>query len=452
MSNANKPVSFEVEKAYGDGWCAYNAFALALAEPDTVAIINASTRNPDEQFKAFLQVVAPQLGVAPNWHAVSQKMVDLKKDDKKNNTHIMQDRVQAALANLAIGRLSDVTTLYGRDYEAVTLSRLLAEFTNPGDVMERHVFITQKYDEIRRMNAAQQTAALEAWWKSLGFQQFLTAMRKHGTYAGDLELAPLGEYFGVNLLVSRAPNDLTMHLACGGLQVNDSDVAKELRSRGVIQGGVMNMIAPPYALALMTKEVVRQRLSEVPSHDTVRDFIRTNAATLPGTQVPAAWSAECVAELTQRGVVSSRARVVGKVFALDATESEARINAMPDQDKILAQWEQDFRVAATITLKNDNATHWDNAIAQPDTEFEAVQKEANEKFNAYFDALSTLSELPDPNDPLNRNLHTLKFTAAFEEFHKLSIAYKATRDLGLFHAKKTAVLNQVEEEVKQLKK
>jgi hypothetical protein len=252
-----------------------------------------------------------------------------------------------------------------------------------GDIFIRHPFVRDAFSFLWNKYADQKGGLelakthLLAKWKEKGMKMFLDSMNGDSVYAGDLELAPLAKYFGINLDVDmgmRGNHSVTrlnrlpasIRLDDGSEYKLERSVCLKLSSRGIID--VERTLEP------ISHESVDQRLNAIPNHAIVVDYINTNKP-VKYAPVPAEWSPECLHQLRQRGIITTRQQVA--VFASDLSDEPAdkktngkenrdetlsRIAAFPNAKEIAAAWKA-VPVIPKMRLKNSSAVHWNNIVA-----------------------------------------------------------------------------------------
>jgi hypothetical protein len=387
-----------VEHAEGDGNCAFNAFILGLSEARILDHLpELGEANPDKRYALFIQRAQTVFTGTPlTW----QKLRDALIRQKSNNRFNLQKTLAPVVRAFAIELIKKDPD----SYYASTINPLKAELENyfnikrqqaetfmnsvidhntpgMGDIFIRHDFVKKAFEFLWTNYGKSQggldkaQAALEAKWKDKGIELFLKDMNIESVYAGDLELAPLAKYFGINLDVdmgvrghhsivrfSRMP--LWIRLEDNSEFKLDRNVCLKLSTRGIID--------VERELEKISPEAVDARLSKIPDYDKVVAYINANKPVI-GAPVPADWSAACLQQLLQRNIIT-----LNKVFASDLSdepvnkkangkenreEALKRIAEFPHAKEIAAAWKA-VPNAPVMTLKNSDAIHWDNIAVE----------------------------------------------------------------------------------------
>lgn len=69
------------EDTFGDGNCAFNAFALGFCQPEVINQIQYDIR--DIEFVNFYVSIADQLKINPDWETVKKELIKLRLGDKE---------------------------------------------------------------------------------------------------------------------------------------------------------------------------------------------------------------------------------------------------------------------------------------------------------------------------------------------------------------------------------
>lgn len=319
-----KPI-LVIEEAIGGGDCAFAAFILGLKN-----VLDSLESQSDFDVQTFVDKAAKALNVDANWHSVKEKMLALS--ESKTGKIELQKKLVTVMREIAISRgLADPT------HQERTIPLLLAAFHNHAqgiknsqektkdDIYRRHKFIVGKFNEFAlQMNAKNEKEIekkLTDWWEKegkdgakSGYQQFMDAMAKPGTWAGDLELYQIASYFKVNLDVEMA-------------------------------GGVIH-------------HIWIEDYGRIPRQSSVNEFNFTDAK---------------VQELIDDGILKNEpetevlrdtrfARPSGLSLLPITTEKEIeRFNKLDDNAKKVI--EKYYQPAPILTLSNPNAAHYNNKQA-----------------------------------------------------------------------------------------
>ncbi len=187
--------------------CAFNAFLLGLCEPQVLN--HLAIENPEQKLAAFIEMLKTALrySLGKNlseftWEQLKEELIKYKKQHPKT----CQEDLGPHLRKLAID-LARKDAFYP-DATWNVLSGAFDMFVqgreSGDDIFLRHPFIKQKFIALK--SQPNPSIALENWWRQEGCKNFLTAMEAKGPnaegyLAGDLELAQLARYFGVNLKI-----------------------------------------------------------------------------------------------------------------------------------------------------------------------------------------------------------------------------------------------------------
>ncbi|OGT35586.1 MAG: hypothetical protein A3F11_00145 [Gammaproteobacteria bacterium RIFCSPHIGHO2_12_FULL_37_14] len=390
------------------GNCAFKAFSYGVCDKEIFNKIEEQlkkqNKDPNQVFQNFIEKVATALNIENNWQHITQALFQLKQTNK--------DKLQVTLApimrELAIKQIQN----NARQHQARMLPLLQSTFRSyiyeklglviPGekdDICRRHAFINtqfqQEFDQLknvlhftlqedeynrlintthrseeenRKLNLfeenldqqflnAQQSVLI--WWNNKGYQQFLAEMEEPGAWAGDLELAYLGQYFNMNVDITRDGFTHQMHPTYGEIprqneqyQLTQDDV-RQLVVRQVVDHP-MTEDEPLSLLSLKAKDLA-SRLDAVPECEKVREFIMENSLNLEQQQVSAEWPESCIKELIQRDVINKST----KKFHVDSMIALERIEAMEHKEELQVAWQEAHREPPIVTLTNDGM-HWSN--------------------------------------------------------------------------------------------
>ena len=206
----------KAEQTTGDGNCAFNAFALALADPIVLEGVGAYLQK-DDKLKVFLTFLnTPDL----------QNNIFIKKLKEKNSNlnELTWENIQDVISNFENRQtLQAALAPILRQFTAQLIeTTTIPSFKEIALVHYRAILTTYKTDEneARRTDLLSQVDPLIAneikknisennfkeWWNSTGYTLFLKNIETSGQWAGDFELKYLANYFGVELWVHK---DLT---------------------------------------------------------------------------------------------------------------------------------------------------------------------------------------------------------------------------------------------------
>ena len=384
MSRYNAKESTVLEPTIGDGNCAFNAFALALARPSVLGDPNF-TDLPDDHFFVTAASTALELNTPHSWAQLKKYLAaDVSRDFRKN----LQKKLSPILREMAIENFNfpeqkSVHLVHSLNYLKGEYDRYQEQRTrlqvddadvntSPiGDTYISHTFIRQKFAELfqANLNEATLNQAISSWWETAGQDTFLKNLAEparsatdHDRWAGPTELAPLGVIFGVNLEITAqtASNPYTMniHAANGKLStVMSKEVAAALDHRNIIDDQTDRNWNVSSEAELMT------RLDAVPGFDGILADVKKLQYHKP---IPDAWSQDCVDELLARKLIgmnsANRLQLIVRPDQLIERAAEyADKNLVV---KAFTTGPDRFRNAPTVYLQNRDASHWSNlAIA-----------------------------------------------------------------------------------------
>ncbi len=214
-----KKQTLHFKSAIPDGNCAFNAFALSFR---AVVLSGALDDKADVKYKDFLD----QFPEANTWAVFKDYLA-------KTESAALQTRLASLFRSLAIKQLENKTTLHAQHHQDSTFQAIVSPaFRNvvlnkgmAGDDISTAAMIAKYHElktkikvisDVEAKIAKIQATQLAQWWKSEGHAQFLAKMKEETVWTGDLELAPLAEYFGINLKVIK-PDGMghAIHIAYG---------------------------------------------------------------------------------------------------------------------------------------------------------------------------------------------------------------------------------------------
>jgi hypothetical protein len=500
-----------VENAKGDGNCAFNAFVLGLVDPSVLNNLQPSAVAiaDDGPFVAEASQ-ALRLKAPYSWNTLKAYLLSDETPPFRLN---LQEKLSPLLRQIAIGfivaapqqHLAMTTPPILAELDQYFIERINQEFDDisanrVGDVFIRHSFIKNKFEELHQLTSGYINAAhilLTKWWADEGHTEFLNkmahpAMNAGDThlYAGDLELAPLGAFFGTNIRVHSQARKIhtTIYSASNLLPLELVTHARALTDRGIATNDI-----PPIWTDLPLDQLTA-RLNVVPQFDELIAHIRT-AKPMPkiGDALPPNFDMDCLAELGARGIINMSGRL-----AIDPT-GEAfvkRLIQFPAKDLVIQK--ATYRPAPVVNLQNQNAAHWNNlrpaapaaaaklkpAGAKPSAAA-GVKKSASSKLKAKTktktastssssssssttaapykstsaerevnDAVNQAFDLLNQNSPpLSDKQVEVRFDKVFNDFATVLDKFKSKKiDMSFFKQEKQRLLSEVTEEVKQAKK
>lgn len=459
------------EKAKGDGNCAFNAFMLGFCD----AAVLENIQLADDSY--FVTEASNLLHISPaSWRALKSYFLS-----PNTSRAELQTQFAPLLRKIAIGFINTNSDEREKHLQ-LTMPAIQVELENyfqerrkksknkisvavVGDIFIRHAFIKNKFEELflaNKNNADAALAAIALWWQEQGYQQFLQAMTQPAVYAGDLELAALGQFFGVNVHVQsgRRRIDTQIYHANGKLPDALREHERTLADREIIYNNDLSW-------KTLSQKEVENRLQAVPQSQQVLAYIsRTDAALKKNDPVPQVWGSACVEQLRIRGVVNHNSQT----FAMDVNPAivAPRITEHPQMDAIVQAWKSTYHQAPTIILQNESAAHWNNLRLEPVAPEKAkavpekakavpkkaalykpsrAEREVNDAVNEAFDLLNA------NRPPLDDAQVQKKFEAVFDQFSSMFDNFKNKKiDLGFFKQRKQEILDNVKAEIAQIKK
>jgi hypothetical protein len=402
---AKTRVESVLEYAEGDGNCAFNAFILGLSES---AVLD-HLPNPDVRFQEFIQrvqaVAHPKLlpGITDK-SLTWKKLRDLLIHHKSTNGVVLQTELAPIMRKFAVDMLRknldayyETTSMPLQDelesYFQIMKDRVAGRVSSKypinhltpgmGDIFIRHPFVQEAFlylwDQYAKVENGLQKAkeALLVKWKLRGVTMFLDGMEKNAVLAGDLELAPLANYFGVNL-------DVDMGVRRGGVRA--LAIANRLPESIRLDDNTDFMLTRAVCLPLSSRgiidierhlercspEDVEARLGVIPHYAEVAAYISSQKP-VKNAPVPASWPLECLLELRMRDIITRDRRFAADLSDVPADKKAngkenreaalGRIAAFPNAKAIAAAWKA---VSATprIRLANISAVHWNNIASR----------------------------------------------------------------------------------------
>ncbi len=397
--NARNAHQWTTENALGNGNCAFNAFALGLAEKKMLDAIEHMLQKPPLQLIDLIKAIAEKLHIEPVWEKIKGMLILLK----KNHPIKLQQLLAPILREFA-------TTLIAQNkdsqYEGRT-EALLADFSNyfsnrflytalDRDDIYLIDFIVKKYREFSRdylttrpafANRAEEPALLEnavkeyqgqlrQWWDNEGYHQFLIQMSRNGSWAGDLELVPLCKFFNIDLYVKKeefGPDPVAIHCNRGHVLAADSKLEEgciqELIARDIIEApntSVANMLRENSLLQWkpMTESKLNSLLSEVQDIKRITEHLENEPVKTENVKNELCTNKELMHQLKQRGIVTRQEDCW--TYAHDYSKKPARdialrrIAACPQRENVLLLWKASYQRAPVMVLENKDNAHWNH--------------------------------------------------------------------------------------------
>lgn len=265
--------------AEGDGNCAFNSFVLGLRR----LVLEFGLKEPANA-KKFIDIFNK---IMEENHITNEKKETVKitswTDFKKylsniDNTDVGLKKLQKELApvmrefssqQVAPPGGSAPEGFTGKNHKPGSLIALTAAFRNykinpmnigidifdfNRPIQKKYLsFLQPEFEKFKKLSPdAVAEQALAQWWeqKDGGYEKFIKVMRTDTVWAGDLELAPLAEYFGINLSVATPGASQQFRMYSNYGQLNTAElklseaITRELKDRGVIDRDPINPAQP----------------------------------------------------------------------------------------------------------------------------------------------------------------------------------------------------------------
>ncbi|MHB1946844.1 MAG: hypothetical protein ACYCQI_01865 [Gammaproteobacteria bacterium] len=366
--------------AEGGGNCAFNAFILGLKK--VIDDDQLQPKNPDVTYHDFLIEFNNATGKEATWSAFVAYI-------RATETVRLQNELHQLLRNFSINLLRKKQGLHGQRHQEAMFEPVKAGFHNyilqqlgtpvtqttfsQDDICERlscvktefaALFKSEfevefvKYKELAaatrdaakelEFNALrvkledkianiQQTTLLDTWNKKL-YAQSLDAMDQVGAWAGDLELAPLANYFDVELDIQREHREtksiMTHHIHYDYGQFDSEelkdpkDVIPRLITLDVVDRDPVSKTSYRWKNHFEEKELAKV-LSQVPGHDTVESVITRSESEvqqnkgLKGCKLKPSLPSHIISTLETAGVVTNKSE--GVCFDITKEDYESRV-------------------------------------------------------------------------------------------------------------------------------
>jgi hypothetical protein len=488
-----------VEIAKGDGNCAFNAFVLGLVDPSVLNNLQPSAEAvADDSF--FVINASQALGLETvSWN-------DLKAHLLSDTTPQFRLHLQKVLAPLLREIAIGFIVAEPQEHLARTKSAIQAELEkyfieritqvpgavntrNIGDIFIRHRFIQIKFEELYQaspdIDAAQ--AELGDWWATPeGQATFLNdmahpAMNAGDTelYAGDLELAPLGAYFGASVSVHSEARGINKTIYHASSPLPLLLIADERDGRALADLGITTNDSNRSWTDLSLDDLTA-RLNAVPQFDELMAYIQ-NTKPMPkiGDVLPPTFGMDCLVQLGVRGILNSGGRLTIDPAGVSFVN---RVVEFATKDRVIQAWTDTYRPAPVVALQNEVAAHWNNlqpvaaaelkpaeaessaavdakesALLKPEAKTKttpaapyqhtSAEREVNDAVNQAFDLLNK------NRPPLSDAQVAARFDHVFNEFSSVLDKFKSKKiDMKLFKQEKKRILSEVSEEVKLARK
>jgi hypothetical protein len=317
-----------VETAEGNGNCAFNAFVLGLVDPSVLNNLQPSAGALADGGPFVVQASqALKLNAPYSWNTLKTYLLS---DHSRVFRLYLQLKLSPLLREIAIGFI----VAEPQQHLALTTPAIQAELdqyfnerTNQepddisgnkiGDIFIRHPLIKAQFEVLYQSSLGNINAAnvsLAQWWADKGHKEFLNRMAHPAMnagdvqlYAGDLELAPLGAFFGTSIRVHSQARKIntTIYHASNPLPLELVAYARDLTDRGIATNDL-----PPSWTDLPLDELWA-RLNVVPQYDDLIAHIQ-NTKPMPkiGDELPLNLGMDCLEQLAARGIMNPRRQFV----------------------------------------------------------------------------------------------------------------------------------------------
>lgn len=396
MANARTE---EVEQSLQDGNCAFNSFALAICNRDTLSkiaqLIYNSGSTPDIAWHQFIKLAAAQLNVAENWVAVKTEMLRLRKDNKAE----FQIKLAKALRQLThdLARTFDCNEYIYYYNKTVDVFQAAYQEYDPrdkntkDDIFCRHKFIKYKFKEFKSNKTDMNVIML--WWMDEGYAAFLDAMNQDRKHAGDLELARLARYFRLSLLRQDGPSMYRNFGYFPNINLEqfaeiDEPVRKQIMVALINRGIVDKYSSEPgngFKFNLSTMAEILPLLQRIEYFDLVAGYIRSQQSDIYLTGTPNDWPEKCINELVQRNVITRKNNSREFIFSRDSEKALRTIDAIPQLEWVASLCSKHLEAHPEIMLKHQffllgskKIGHWDHVIVK-----ESARTKALNRFGLY---------------------------------------------------------------------
>lgn len=254
----------------------------------------------------------------------------IQSSDKKGPPHSDRNLMQVA-------HLLTASTIHHRQHMTMNLLSAYDFYKNGlsgngDDVFTRHQFIKEKFAVIKQKGMAeeQEQRELRGWWWHSGYRAFLRKMRKNGSWAGDLELTILAEYFRIAFFVVSKSDEKNInkhagnygyfpHLSadkCEDIPEHDWLLVKNtLIERMVIDRNREHKDGHDYLITSLDE--LEARLRTVAGLEDFDDYASRNSDTLKNTVVPEGWAEEYMTYFIKNRMIAHRPNNAGYQFDID---------------------------------------------------------------------------------------------------------------------------------------
>jgi|GEM_PF-6043344 len=193
-------------------------------------------------------------------------------------------------------------------------------------------------EQLERIIESVQKDALAPWWKTSGHTDFLNVMKQQEKWAGDLELAPLAEFFGVNLNIKRREMTYVMHFDYGMLDAAELKLSEnsinrmiklDLIDKSSVKPGVYRWLNIP------SEQELDHRLDAVPDSDNVINYLDSvaKAKEFIGTKIETPFFEAVSQQLVDNNIIAKDGSN-NFVFIADEAATRLAINNLPAHKRI----------------------------------------------------------------------------------------------------------------------
>ncbi len=409
-----------VGNALSDNDCGFNAAALALCIKQTLDQMEQHFhdlgQDPNQVLKKFIELSAKQLAIDSNWAAVKAQLIILRALNPRKLQQLLAP-IMRQIATSNPGSLKESLRFFQAAFYIYVYKNLKLKISGPeDDIYLSHPFISNKFrKKLELLNAevlnktffpldrdsynqiiqcpaefrsetdkqkikefdAQMEKCIQPyltrlidWWKKSGFFSFFRRMSNLKVWVGDIELARLGQYFGVNVDVYNGKFKYGVHFANGHIDRESKDFnyrlsveeIKQLITRRVVDRPPVNDKGEftdnsPLLLLPLSEKKLMSRLKQVPDFETIHGYIEQHKTNLKQATIPKNWSQESLQELAIRDVIDGEFTK----FLVSGKAALKRIKALPQHEALAQAWQKKYRKAPSVTLTNPK-DHWDYVV------------------------------------------------------------------------------------------
>lgn len=351
-----------------DGNCCFNAFTLGFCDLTLAGFLDQFSDS--KNYLAMIQL-AHSLSIikGPSWMHFKAFI-----EASRNDPEYLQKTLALLFRQLAT-----------QGYQPETLeSSFLAEFRDTifeflglplqegfvSDIYLRVPAIREKFDSYREglelLSESEMdpifretlidsyTQDMKAWWHMEGFRLFKSFMNENGQWAGDIELAYLGDYFHLTIKIKYNAKESCLNQQFGNFELPKHFTAEdvyELQSRGIISSTLTESRA---AFEELPKREFETRLTKVKDYDLI-----VNLFTEKGVNCPI--NPDWIPELLQRNLIVKHSEVragYSWLRNLSLKQLKNRLSAFRHTELMIDIYNQNYSQPPILLFSNPTATHW----------------------------------------------------------------------------------------------